>query len=166
MKLSTIYWDSREKVLEIYEKRYASNKYISEKISFSLFFSWSFKHIMVLVNVYGLIVLHVMFNFPPLMIWLLTSETLQHMFTSHRKHLYRREKVVMSESEKAARLILEGTKKYRKKNRTLPKITDNMFQYTRHFKWQNKWNKVFKRGTYFNMTKWYLNIREKWLKVK
>ena len=60
------------------------------------------------------------------------------MFTSHRKHLYRREKVVMSESEKAARLILEGTKKYRKKNRTLPKITDNMFQYMRHFKWQNK----------------------------
>lgn len=33
------------------------------------------------------------------------------------------------ESEKAARLIIEGTKTFKKINTSLPKITENMFQH-------------------------------------
>ena len=50
------------------------------------------------------------------------------------------------ESEKTARLIFAGTKAYRKINRSLPKITENMFQHIRHFKGRTNEMDYFKEA--------------------
>lgn len=105
-----------------------------------------------------LIVWHVIFNLPPFMIWVVTSET-------PKVHVHIKWKMAVGmkkgcEAENQRRQAPWYFKK--QENKWVP--SRNHWEYVlacEAFKLQNKQNEFLKEGwMYLNMTNWYLNIRE------